>query len=169
MILVQRNVDDVTLVDIIPGLPEGEALDLSHMAAELGIDVQITGSNDYAALKGSEIVVITAGLARKPGMTRMDLLTKNAGIIKSVAGEVAKYAPDCRLIMVTNPLDAMTYVALKTTGFKKSRVFGMGGMLDLSRFKQFLSEDLHVSRASIDALVLGEHGESMTPFQAIRP
>ncbi|HYB04198.1 MAG TPA: malate dehydrogenase [Nitrososphaerales archaeon] len=163
MILVQRNIDDVTLVDIIPGLPEGEALDLSHMAAELGIDVKISGSNDYAALRGSEIVVVTAGLARKPGMTRMDLLTKNAGIIKSVTGEVAKYAPDCKLIMVTNPLDAMTYVALKTSGFKKSRVFGMGGMLDLSRFKQLLSEELGVSRSSVDALVLGEHGESMTP------
>ncbi len=163
MILVQRNVDDITLVDIIPGLPEGEALDLSHMAAELGIDVKITGSNDYSALGGSNIVVVTAGLARKPGMTRMDLLTKNAGIIKSVTAEVAKYAPDSKLIMVTNPLDVMTYVALKTTGFKKSRVFGMGGMLDLSRFKQLLSEELHVSRASIDALVLGEHGESMTP------
>ena len=163
MILVQRNVDDITLVDIIPGLPEGEALDLSHMAAELGIDVKITGSNDYSALKGSDIVIVTAGLARKPGMTRMDLLTKNAGIIKSVSAEVAKYAPDSILIMVTNPLDAMTYVALKTTGFKKSRVFGMGGMLDLSRFKQLLSEELHVSRSSIDALVLGEHGESMTP------
>jgi len=163
MILVQRNVDDITLVDIIPGLPEGEALDLSHMAAELGIDVKITGSNDYSALRGSDIVVVTAGLARKPGMTRMDLLTKNAGIIKSVSAEVAKHAPDSKLIMVTNPLDAMTYVALKTTGFKKSRVFGMGGMLDLSRFKQLLSEELHVSRSSIDALVLGEHGESMTP------
>jgi len=163
MILVQRNVDDVTLVDIIPGLPEGEALDLSHMAAELGIDVKITGSNDYSALKKSEIVIVTAGLARKPGMTRMDLLMKNAGIIKSVSGEVARYAPDSKLLMVTNPLDAMTYVALKTTGFKKSRVFGMGGMLDLSRFKQLLSEELHVSRASINALVLGEHGESMTP------
>src|SRR5579864_7087783 len=164
MILVQRNVDDITLVDIIPGLPEGEALDLSHMAAELGIDRKISGSNNYSALKGSDIVVVTAGLARKPGMTRMDLLTKNAGIIKSVTGEVAKYAPDSKLIMVTNPLDAMTYVALKTTGFKKSRVFGMGGMLDLSRFKQLLSEDLHVSRSSINALVIGEHGESMTPL-----
>ena len=163
MILIERNVDDVTLIDIIPGLPEGEALDLSHMAAELGIDRKIKGSNDYAALKDSDIVVVTAGLARKPGMTRMDLLQKNAGIIKSVAGEIAKYAPDCVLIMVTNPLDAMTYVALKTTGFKKNRVFGMGGMLDLSRFKQLLSEELGVSRASIDALVLGEHGESMTP------
>ncbi len=116
------------------------------MAAELGIDVKITGSNDYSALKGSDIVVVTAGLARKPGMTRMDLLMKNAGIIKSVTGEVAKYAPDSKLIMVTNPLDAMTYVALKTTGFKNGRVFGMGGMLDLSRFKQLLSEELHVSR-----------------------
>ena len=165
MILVQRNIDEhVHLVDIIPGLPEGEALDLSHMAAELGIDVQITGSNDYASLKGSNIVVITAGLARKPGMTRMDLLTKNAGIIKSVSGEVAKYAPNCVLVMVTNPLDAMTYVALKTTGFPKARVFGMGGMLDLSRFTQLLSEALHVSRQSIDALVIGEHGESMTPL-----
>jgi malate dehydrogenase len=163
MILIERNVDDVTLVDIIPGLPEGEALDLSHMAAEIGIDRKIKGSNDYSALKGSDIVVVTAGLARKPGMTRMDLLTKNAGIIKSVSGEVAKYAPDCILIMVTNPLDAMTYVALKTTGFKKDRVFGMGGMLDVSRFKQLLSEELGVSRSSIDALVLGEHGESMTP------
>ncbi|MFI5420103.1 MAG: malate dehydrogenase [Nitrososphaerales archaeon] len=163
MILVQRNVDDVNFVDIIPGLPEGEALDLSHMAAELGIDVKITGSNDYSSLRGSDLVIVTAGLARKPGMTRMDLLMKNSGIIKSVTAEIAKYAPDCILIMVTNPLDAMTYVALKSTGFPKQRVFGMGGMLDLSRFKQLLSEELHVSRSSIDALVLGEHGESMTP------
>ncbi|MDA4112360.1 MAG: malate dehydrogenase, partial [Thaumarchaeota archaeon] len=163
MILVQRNIDDITLVDIIPGLPEGEALDLSHMAAELGVDVKINGSNDYSALRDSNIVIVTAGLARKPGMTRMDLLTKNAGIIKSVTSEVAKYAPNSILIMVTNPLDAMTYVALKTTGFEKNRVFGMGGMLDLSRFKQLLSEELHVSRSSINALVLGEHGESMTP------
>ncbi|MCL4518493.1 MAG: malate dehydrogenase [Thaumarchaeota archaeon] len=164
MILAQRNVDDITLVDIIQGLPEGEALDLSHMAAELGIDVKIKGSNDYAALKGSDIVIVTAGLARKPGMTRMDLLAKNAGIIKSVTQEVAKHAPDSKLIMVTNPLDAMTYVALKSTGFKKGRVFGMSGMLDLSRFKQLLSEALHASRASINALVIGEHGESMTPL-----
>ncbi|MHB8565960.1 MAG: malate dehydrogenase [Nitrososphaerales archaeon] len=164
MILVQRNVDDVTLVDIVPGLPEGEALDLSHMASEIGVDVNVKGSNDYSALKGSDIVVVTAGLARKPGMTRMDLLTKNAGIIKSVTQEVAKYAPDSKLIMVTNPLDAMTYVALKSTGFPKNRVFGMSGMLDLSRFKQLISDYLHVSRSSIDALVIGEHGESMTPL-----
>jgi len=164
MILVQRNIDDVTLVDIIPNLPEGEALDLSHMASELGVDARISGSNDYSALKGSDIVVVTAGLARKPGMTRMDLLTKNAGIIKSVSQEVARYAPNCKLIMVTNPLDAMTLVALKASGFPKNRVFGMSGMLDLSRFKQLLADYLHVSRSSIDALVIGEHGESMTPL-----
>ena len=165
MILVERNVDDhVHMVDIIPGLPEGEALDLSHMASEIGVDVKITGSNDYSSLHGSNIVIVTAGLARKPGMTRMDLLMKNAGIVKSVTKEVAKYSPDCKLIMVTNPLDAMTYVALKSTGFKKNRVFGMGGMLDLSRFKQLLSDYLHVSRSSINALVVGEHGESMTPL-----
>ncbi len=164
MILVQRNVDNITLIDIIPGLPKGEALDLSHMAAELGVDVKIEGSNDYSALRGSDIVVVTAGLARSPGMTRMDLLQKNSSIIKSVTQEVAKYATNCKLIMVTNPLDAMTYVALKTSGFQKNRVFGMGGMLDLSRFKELISEALHVSRSSIDAMVIGEHGESMTPL-----
>ncbi len=164
MLLVQRNVDDITLIDIIPDLPMGEALDLSHMASEIGVDTKITGSNDYSALRGSDIVVVTAGLARKPGMTRMDLLMKNSGIIKSVSSEVAKYAPGCKLIMVTNPLDAMTYVALKSTGFPKNRVFGMGGMLDLSRFKQLLSDYLHISRSSINALVIGEHGESMTPL-----
>jgi malate dehydrogenase len=164
MLLVQRNVDDITLVDIIEGLPQGEALDLSHMAAEIGVDVKITGSNEYSALRGSDIVVVTAGLARKPGMTRMDLLNKNSGIIKSVADQVAKYAPDCKLIMVTNPLDAMVYVALKTTKFPKNKVLGMSGMLDLSRFKELLSQALGVSRASIDALVIGEHGESMTPL-----
>lgn len=164
MILAQRNVDDITLVDIIQGLPQGEALDLSHMAAELGVDVEIKGSNDYSALHGADLVVVTAGLARKPGMTRMDLLLKNAGIIKGVSQEIAKHAPDSRVIMVTNPMDAMTYVALKTTGFGKKRVLGMGGMLDLSRFKQLLCEDLKVSRASVNALVVGEHGESMTPL-----
>jgi malate dehydrogenase len=164
MLLVQRNVDDIALVDIIEGLPQGEALDLSHMAAEIGVDVKITGSNDYSALKGADIVVVTAGLARKPGMTRMDLLTKNSGIIKSVSEQVARYAPNSVLIIVTNPLDAMVYVALKSSRFPKNRVLGMSGMLDLSRFKELLAQSLSVSRASINALVIGEHGESMTPL-----
>jgi malate dehydrogenase len=164
MLLVQRNVDDITLVDIIEGLPQGEALDLSHMQAEIGVDLKIKGSNDYSSLRGAEIVVVTAGLARKPGMTRLDLLSKNAGIIGSISKEIAKYAPESKLIIVTNPMDAMVYVALKETKFPKNRVFGMGGMLDLSRFKDFLSKSLSVSNASIDALVIGEHGESMTPL-----
>ena len=164
MLLAQRNVDDITLVDIIEGLPQGEALDLGQMAAEIGVDTKIMGSNDYSALKGADVVVVTAGLARKPGMTRMDLLQKNAGIIKSISEKVAEYAPDSKLIIVTNPMDAMVYVALKASKFPKSRVFGMGGMLDLSRFKELLSQSLQVSRASINALVIGEHGESMTPL-----
>jgi malate dehydrogenase len=164
MLLVQRNVDDITLVDIIEGLPQGEALDLNHMAAEIGVDLKIVGSNDYSSIRGADIVVVTAGLARKPGMTRLDLLTKNAGIIGSISKEIAKYAQDCKLIIVTNPMDAMVYVALKGTKFPRNRVFGMGGMLDLSRFKDFLSRSLSVSKASIEALVIGEHGESMTPL-----
>ncbi|MDG6906343.1 MAG: malate dehydrogenase [Nitrososphaerota archaeon] len=164
MVLMQRNIDDITLVDVIPKLPEGEALDLSHMAAELGIDVKIKGSNDYSAIRGSDMVVVTAGLARKPDMTRMDLLLKNTGIAKAVSAEVAKYAPNSNLLWVANPLDVLVYVALKTTGFKKNRVFGMGGMLDLSRFKEFLSANLNISRSSISALVIGEHGEAMTPI-----
>ncbi|MHB1909557.1 MAG: malate dehydrogenase [Nitrososphaerales archaeon] len=164
MLLAQRNVDDITLVDIIEGLPQGEALDLGQMAAEIGVDSKIVGSNDYSALKGADAVVVTAGLARKPGMTRMDLLQKNAGIIKSISEKVAEYAPNSNLIIVTNPMDAMVYVALKASKFPKNRVFGMGGMLDLSRFKELLSQSLHVSRASINALVIGEHGESMTPL-----
>ncbi len=163
MLLVQRNIDDIVLVDIIQGLPQGEALDLSHMAAEIGVDRKIAGSNEYSSLKGADIIVVTAGLARKPGMTRLDLLSKNAGIISSISKEIAKYAPESKLIVVTNPMDAMVYVALKSTGFPKNRVFGMGGMLDVSRFKDFLSKSLGVSNSSIDALVIGEHGESMTP------
>jgi malate dehydrogenase len=164
MILVERELGDVSLIDIIPGLPQGEALDLSHYAAEIGNDAKIAGSNDYASLRGSELVIVTAGLARKPGMTRMDLLTKNASIIGSVSREIAKHAPDAIVIVVTNPMDAMTYVALRATGFPKKRVIGMGGMLDLSRYKEFLATRLGISRASIEGLVVGEHGESMTPL-----
>jgi malate dehydrogenase len=161
--LASAQVDDIALVDIIPGLAEGEALDISHRLSDTGTDLRISGSTDYADLKGSDLVIVTAGLARKPGMTRMDLLTKNAGIIASVSKEVAKNAPECVLLMVTNPMDAMTYVALKATGFPKHRVVGQGGVLDNSRFKYVLARKLGVSRASITSLVIGEHGESMIP------
>lgn len=162
--VASQGVDDITLVDIIPGLAEGEALDISHKISETGVDVSVTGSSDYARLSGSDIVVITAGLARKPGMTRMDLLGKNAVIIGSVAKEVAKHAPGSTIITVTNPMDIMNYVVLKATGFPKNRVVGMGGVLDLSRFKHVLSLRLGVSRSSITALVIGEHGENMLPL-----
>jgi malate dehydrogenase len=162
--VASEGVDDIALVDIIPGLAEGEALDISHKISETGVDVDVSGSSDYTTLKGSRVVVITAGLARKPGMTRMDLLGKNAGIISSVAKEVAKNAPDAVIITVTNPMDVMNYVVLKATGFPKNRVVGMGGILDLSRFKHVLSAKLGVSRSSIMTLVIGEHGESMLPL-----
>jgi malate dehydrogenase len=162
--VASQGIDDIALVDIIPGLAEGEALDISHKLSETGTDVSVTGSSDYSDLKGSEIVVVTAGLARKPGMTRMDLLGKNATIIGSVAKEVAKHAPESIIITVTNPMDVMNYVVQKATGFPKNRVVGMGGVLDLSRFKHVLSMRLGVSRSSITALVIGEHGENMLPL-----
>lgn len=162
--VASQGVDDVALVDIVPGLAEGEALDISHKLSETGVDVSVSGSTDYSTLKGSSVVVITAGLARKPGMTRMDLLGKNAGIIASVAKEVARNAPGSTVITVTNPMDVMNFVVQRATGFPKDRVVGMGGVLDLSRFKHVLSAKLGVSRSSITALVVGEHGENMVPL-----
>ncbi|MDV3277507.1 MAG: malate dehydrogenase [Nitrososphaerales archaeon] len=161
--VASAGVDDIALVDIIPGLAEGEALDISHRLSDAGVDVNVTGSTDYSTLKGAEVVVISAGLARKPGMTRMDLLSKNSGIIGSVAKDVAKNVPDSIIVMVTNPMDVMTFIALKTSGFPKKRVVGMGGILDNSRFKYVLAKKLGVSRASITSLVMGEHGENMIP------
>lgn len=160
-----RNLDDqILLLDIVEGLPQGEAMDINHALSEQGIDVEIKGSNDYADMKGSNIVVVVAGLGRKPGMTRMDLLQKNAVIVKSVVENIKKYADDSMIIPVTNPLDPMAYICYKVSGFEKNRVFGMGGMLDISRFKQFIHEATGHSRHSIRALVIGEHGENMLPL-----
>ncbi|MBI3858727.1 MAG: malate dehydrogenase [Thaumarchaeota archaeon] len=161
--VASAGLSDMALVDIVPGLAEGEALDISHRLSDAGIDVQVTGSSDYSALQGAELVVITAGLARKPGMTRMDLLSKNSSIISDVARQVAKNAPGCVILMVTNPMDVMTYVALKASGFPKQKVVGQGGVLDNSRFKYVLAKRLGVSRSSITSLVMGEHGENMIP------
>ena len=160
-----KNLDDqILLLDIIEGLPQGEAMDINHALSEQGIDVDIKGSNDYSDMEGSDIVVVVAGLGRKPGMTRMDLLQKNAGIVKSVVENIKKYANDSMIIPVTNPLDPMAYICYKVSGFEKNRVFGMGGMLDISRFKQFIHESTGHSRDSIRALVIGEHGENMLPL-----
>lgn len=159
-----RELDDVLLLDIVQGLPQGEAMDINHQLSERGIDCYVQGSNDYHDMQGSDIVVLVAGIGRKPGMTRMDLLKTNSGIVGGVAQQIREYADECKLIVVTNPLDPMTFVALKQTGFRRNMVMGMGGMLDLSRFKNFISEALEISRGSIHAMVIGEHGENMLPL-----
>lgn len=159
-----RELDDVLLLDIIQGLPQGEAMDINHQLSERGADAVARGSNSYEDMRGSDYVVLVAGVGRKPGMTRMDLLKINAGIVKDVASKIATYAKDATIIVVTNPLDPMTYLALKATGAKKSSVMGMGGMLDLSRFKSFIQEATGVSRGSIQAMVISEHGENMLPL-----
>lgn len=156
--------DDILLLDVVSGLPQGEAMDLNHMLSEKGIDVNIRGSNDYAEMKGSDIVVVVAGSGRKPGMTRMDLLKINTSIIKGVVENIKKYAKDSIILPVTNPLDPMAHLTYKVSGFAKNRVFGMGNMLDLSRFKQFIHQATGYSRNSIRALVIGEHGENMLPL-----
>lgn len=160
-----RNLsDEILLLDVIKGLPEGEAMDINHMLSEKGINVDVRGSNDYSDIKGSEIVVVVAGSGRKPGMTRMDLLKVNASVVKDVTENIKKYANNSIIVPVTNPLDPMAYVAFKVSGFSKNRIVGMGNMLDLSRFKQFIHESTGFSRDSIRALVIGEHGENMVPL-----
>ncbi len=161
---LKRLDDQILLLDIVEGLPQGEAMDINHMLSEQGIDVEVRGSNDYSEMKGSDIIVVVAGSGRKPGMTRMDLLKINVGIVKNVVENIKKYANDSMILPVTNPLDPMAYITYKTSGFERNRVFGMGGMLDLSRFKQFIHEATGHSRDSIRALVIGEHGENMLPL-----
>ncbi len=161
---LRRLDDQILLLDVAEGLPQGEAMDINHVLSEQGIDVEVRGSNDFADMKGSNAVVVVAGSGRKPGMTRMDLLKTNASIVKSVVENIRRYAGDSMIIPVTNPLDPMAYIAYKVSGFERSRVFGMGGMLDLSRFIQFIHEATGHSRDSIRALVIGEHGENMLPL-----
>ncbi len=162
--VAQRELGDLRLVDIIQGLPQGEALDLDQMAAEQGADVDIVGSNDYKDIAGSDLVVVIGGLGRKPGMTRLDLQEKNEAIIRDISEKIVEYAPKTLVLMVTNPLDIMTYLTWKVTGFEPSRVFGQSGMLDTMRFKYFIAKALGVSRSSVQAVVIGEHGDSMVPL-----
>ena len=161
---LRKVTDEILLLDVVQGLPQGEAMDINHMLAEKGIDVNVRGSNDYSEMKGSDIVVVVAGSGRKPGMTRMDLLKINASIVKGVVENIKVHAKDAMIIPVTNPLDPMAYLTYKVSGFQKNRVFGMGGMLDLSRFTQFIHESTGYSRNSIRGLVIGEHGENMLPL-----
>ena len=146
------------------GRPPKRGHDAGRALSEQGIDVVVTGSNDFADMRGSDVVVVVAGSGRKPGMTRMDLLKINSGIVRDVAGKVGRHAPGAVLVPVTNPLDPMAYVAYRASGLDRSRVLGMGGMLDLSRFRQFIHEATGHSRDSIRALVIGEHGENMLPL-----
>ena len=160
-----RELDrDILLLDIVQGLPQGEAMDINHQLSERGSDSVARGSNNYEDMRGTDYVVLVAGVGRKPGMTRMDLLKTNAGIVKDVAGKIASYAKDATIVVVTNPLDPMTHLALKAIGTRKNKVMGMGGMLDLSRFKSFIRDATKISRDSIQAMVIGEHGENMLPL-----
>ena len=162
--IVERHLADVVLTDVVDGLPQGKALDLLQAGPVHGYDCRITGANDYEATAGSDIVVITAGLARKPGMSRDDLLLKNAEIVGSVVADTARRSPTAILIVVTNPLDAMAQLALRRSGFPKQRVFGMAGVLDSARFRTFIAQELDVSVENVTAFVLGGHGDPMVPL-----
>jgi len=155
---------DVVLVDIAENLAQGEALDMMQAAPAIEFDGRIRGTSDYSEMRGSELVIVTAGQARQPGMSRFDLASKNAKIVKSIVKEVVKYCPECKLMMVTNPVDVMTYVAYKESGFERNRVFGMGNILDTLRFRSYIAQELGVSREDIRGLVIGEHGDSMVPL-----
>ncbi|MBF0493523.1 MAG: malate dehydrogenase [Candidatus Omnitrophica bacterium] len=162
--ILENKLADVVLVDKVEGLPQGKALDMMAAGPSRGFDADIKGSNDYADTADSDIVVITAGLARQPGMSREDLLAKNVAIVKSVTEDVSKRSPKSIIIVVTNPLDVMSYLAWKISGFKSNKVIGMAGVLDSARFRCFLAKELKVSAGDIQAMVLGGHGDSMVPL-----
>ena len=162
--IAEAGVADVYLIDVVEGLPQGKALDLAESAPLQHHDQMIVGTNDYADTTESDIIVVTAGLARQPGMTRDDLLLKNSVIVRNVVAKAVHYSPDSILIIVTNPLDAMVHVALETSGFPRERVIGMAGVLDSSRFRTFIAQDLGVSSSDVSAFVLGGHGDTMVPL-----
>ena len=162
--LAERDYADIVLIDIVEGLPQGKALDIQQAAPIVNYDSQIIGTNDYADTAGSDLVVITSGSPRKPGMSRDDLLAVNQKVITAVTGEIVKYSPDCTIIVVTNPVDAMTHLAWKVSGFPTNRVVGQGGVLDSARYRTFLAQELGVSMRDITGYVLGGHGDQMVPL-----
>ena len=162
--LAEKQLCDVVLVDIVEGVPQGKALDLTEAAAIEKHDSHLTGTNGYDEATESDIVIITAGIPRKPGMSRDDLISTNAGIVRNVTQEVASRSPEAIIIIVSNPLDAMCHVAYDTCGFPKKRVIGMAGVLDSARFRAFISMELNVSVENTHAFVLGGHGDTMVPL-----
>jgi malate dehydrogenase len=162
--IAEKELADVVLVDIIEGVPQGKALDLKQAAPVEKHDADIIGANGYEATQNSDIVIITAGIPRKPGMSRDDLISTNAGIMKKVTEQIAKYSPNAVLIIVSNPLDAMCHVAYSVSGFAKNKVIGMAGVLDSARFRAFIAMELKVSVESTHAFVLGGHGDTMVPL-----
>jgi malate dehydrogenase len=162
--IAEAGLADVVLVDIVEGLPQGKGLDLAEAAPVVGHDARVIGTNDYADTAGSDVIVVTSGLARQPGMSRDDLLAKNAGIVKAVVEASAAQSPDAVLIVVTNPLDAMCHVAMQASGFPRERVVGMAGVLDSARFRTFIAEEMEVSVEDVSAFVLGGHGDTMVPL-----
>ena len=163
--IAKKELGDVVLIDILEGMPQGKALDMLQASPVEGYDSTITGTNEYKDTADSDLVIITAGLPRKPGMSRSDLIEKNTGILKSVVGEVAKHSPEAVLIIVTNPLDVMVYVAWKISGFPPERVIGMAGALDSARLRAFLAKELDVSVQDVHAMVIGGHADEMVPLK----
>lgn len=162
--LAQRNYADIVLLDIVDGLPQGKALDIQEAAPLLGYETQVLGTTSYSDTANSEVVVITSGIARKPGMSRDDLLKTNAGIVASVAKQIADVSPDTILVVVSNPLDAMCHVAMDASGFPRERVLGQAGVLDSARFRTFIAAECGVSVRDVSAFVLGGHGDTMVPL-----
>ncbi|MGD1042100.1 MAG: malate dehydrogenase [Sedimentisphaerales bacterium] len=163
-IAASRKLGDIVLIDIVKGLAQGKALDMAEAGPVQGYSCRITGTTDWAAAQDSSIVVITSGLARKPGMSRDDLLAKNVQIVKDVSEKIAKYCPKAIVIVVSNPLDAMVYVASKVTGFAKNRVMGMAGALDVARFCYFVATELNIRSEDISGILMGGHGDDMVPL-----
>jgi len=162
--VLRFRISDVVLVDVVENLAQGEARDMMQAAPAIEFDGKVVGTDDFSKIQGSEVVVIVAGSGRKPGMTRINLVNENARSVKSVVKEVVRYAPKCKLMVVTNPVDIMTYIAYKESGFDRNRVFGMGNILDTMRFRSYIAMELNVSREDVRALVIGEHGDSMVPL-----
>jgi malate dehydrogenase len=162
--ILKSRISDVVLVDLNADLAKGEALDMMQAAPAIEFDGKIQGTDDFSEMEGSDLVIVIAGRGRTPGMTRIDLMNGNAKIVRSVVKEVARYAPDCKLMIVTNPVDVMTFIARKESGLPPNHVFGMGNILDTLRFRSYIAQELDVSREDTHGLVIGEHGESMVPL-----